>query len=128
MNTSDWLVLIVEDEPDGLTIVSALLEANNIATHGVRTAEEALSLLSQHHYNGVIIDLALPGMDGWQLLAAIRADERTAHLPCFAITAYHNSTVRRQASESGFMDYFPKPLDDRHFVDELIHAINAAAR
>ncbi|NDJ60794.1 MAG: response regulator [Chloroflexi bacterium] len=123
---SEWLVLIVEDEVDARDVVAKLLAKSQIATHSVATAEEALELLAEYQYNGVIIDLALPGMDGWDLLKAIRSDEAIAHLPCFAITAYYNSSVRHQAEQLGFDLYFPKPLSHRTFVSDVVAAISSA--
>jgi CheY-like chemotaxis protein len=123
--SSNWLVLVVEDEPDGLHVVTKLLETYNIAAHGVSTAEEALALLQENHYNGAIIDLALPGIDGWGLLERIHSNAQTAALPCVAITAYHSSSVRQQAQQSGFVEYFPKPLNDRTFVAEFVSVIDS---
>ena len=71
-----------------------------------------------------MIDLGLPGMDGWEVLQAIRANPETAGLPCVAMTAFHTSSVRQQAIEAGFNAYFPKPLDDTLFVRELSRVIS----
>ena len=112
-------ILIVEDEPDGQELVAALLSDFDIAIDAAATAEEAIDLLSEHDYTGVIIDIMLPGMDGWELLKAIRNEPRLAELPCVAITALHSSAVRQHASQAGFDAYFPKPLDDVTFAQEL---------
>ena len=119
----DWLILVVEDELDGQEVVSGILSYMNIRSEAVVTAEEALKRLQQHAYTGVVIDLALPGMNGWSLLSAIRSDPKTAHLPCVAMTAYHSSAVRQEAIQAGFNAYFPKPLDDTVFLRELTHVI-----
>jgi CheY-like chemotaxis protein len=58
-------------------------------------------------------------MDGWSLLKAIRSDSRLSRLPCIAITAYHNSTVKHEAMVAGFDAFLPKPLDDAAFAREL---------
>ena len=114
-----WRVLVVEDEPDGREVVSEMLKLFNIAVDAVSSAEDALNYLVTTHYSGVIIDLHLPGMDGWSLLKAIRSAPHTSHLPCIAITAYHNSTVKYEAMIAGFDAFLPKPLDDSVFVREL---------
>jgi two-component system sensor histidine kinase/response regulator len=117
-------ILLVEDEPDGREVVRDLLDYHEIPSEAVATAEEALTRLAQEHFDGVVIDLALPGMDGFGLLRAIRGDERFADLPCIAYTAFHTSMVRRDALEAGFNAYFPKPLDDNAFIRELKRLIH----
>jgi CheY-like chemotaxis protein len=115
----DWRILVVEDEPDGQEVVCDILDYFNIPSEAVATAEDALKKLAHGHYDGVVIDLALPGMDGFGLLREIRGDPDIAHLPCIAFTAYHTSLVRQEALLAGFDSYFPKPLDDHAFVKEL---------
>jgi CheY-like chemotaxis protein len=70
-------------------------------------------------YNAVVIDLALPIKDGWQVLQAIRANPTTAALPCIAVTAYHTSKLREDALMAGFNAYFPKPIDATSFARQL---------
>ena len=116
---SEWTALVVEDEPDGQLVVAGILELFNVATDAVGTAEDALRALAEHQYQVAIIDLALPGMDGLELVRTIRQNPATANLPCVAITAYHTSSVKQQAIDSGFNAYFAKPIDDTIFVREL---------
>ncbi len=119
----DWLILVVEDEIDGQEVVTGILGYMNIACEAVVTAEEALKRLKERRYTAMIIDLALPGMNGWSLLKEIRANPQTATLPCIAITAYHNAGVRQQAVEAGFDAYFPKPLEDTAFLREVTRVV-----
>jgi CheY-like chemotaxis protein len=116
---NNWRVLVVEDEPDGQEVVKGILDYFNIATNAVGTAEEAVQALQSERYNAVVIDLALPDMDGMELVTAIRSNQDTASLPCIAVTAFHASLVKQQALQAGFDAYFPKPLGDTAFVEEL---------
>jgi CheY-like chemotaxis protein len=112
-------LLVVEDEPDGQEVVRSLLEFYDMDTDVVGTGEDAINLLSRRSYAAVVIDLALPGMDGMQLLATVRENKATADLPCIAVTAFHSTMVKQQALEAGFNAYFPKPIDHKTFVQEL---------
>lgn len=116
---AEWTALVVEDEPDGQLVIAGILEIFNVATDSVGTAEEALHALAEHRYRAAIIDLALPGMDGLELVRTIRQNPAIASLPCLAVTAYHTSSVKQQALDSGFDAYFAKPIDDTLFVREL---------
>ncbi len=125
-DATQWLILVVEDEPDGQEVVATLLGNFNITVNAVFTAEEALRLLEKNTYTAAVIDLALPGMDGLSLIKKIREKPETAKLPCVAITAFHSSLVRHHAVASGFDGYFSKPLDDISFVRELKQVIEKA--
>jgi len=115
----NWLFLVIEDEYDGQQVVSKILRYMGIHAEVAGTAEEALDMMAGQAYTAAIIDLALPGMDGLELLARIRSDPATADMPCVMITAYHSSQVKKQAVEAGIDLYFPKPIDDTTFIREL---------
>ena len=116
-----WHILVVEDDPDGRELVSAILSHLNIPVDVANDAEQAEELLfaAPNNYNAVVIDLMLPGKDGWDLLNAIQTHEQTSHLACIAITAYHSSKMREQALVAGFKAYFPKPIDATSFSRAL---------
>jgi len=122
-NSSDWRILIVEDEPDGQEVAMEMLGSFGITADVVGSAEEALNLLEQHPYSAAIIDLALPQMDGLTLLKTIRKNPATSHLPCIAYTAYHSSLVKKQALEVGCNAYLTKPVDYNRVLTELTRII-----
>jgi len=102
-------VLIVEDEADGREILNDWLTTWGIAPQSAENAERALALLTHQHYHAAIIDLALPGMDGFRLLDQIR---HQSQVPCIAITAFGTNTVRHQALVAGFNAYLDKPINE----------------
>lgn len=116
---SRWRVMIVDDDYDSIRVVSTILAHHNIEVRLCRSGSECLALLDKWVPSLVITDLALPAMDGWQLLAALRADPRTADLPIVAITAYHSVDVAADAAAAGFAACFSKPVDARTFVERL---------
>lgn len=114
-------ILVVEDDPDGQAVVAHILNYLNIENDVVADAEGAEHLLFQQqiHYDAVIIDLALPGKDGWELLAGIQQNSATASLPCIAVTAYHTAKLREESLAAGFVSYASKPLDATSFARQL---------
>jgi CheY-like chemotaxis protein len=121
-------ILIVEDEPDGQELVSRMLAQVGAEVHVAGDAETAWSYLMSNAYMVAIIDLALPGKDGFELLSAIRQQPEIAELPCVAITAFHTPELKQQAIHLGFNGYFAKPLDRTRFLgemDRLIASVNA---
>jgi two-component system NtrC family response regulator len=114
-------VLVVEDDADGQVMLSTLLSHLNFSVHIASNAAEAEELLfnSGNVYRAAIIDLALPDKDGWQILAEVQEDVRTANLTCIAATAYHTSKLREDAIIAGFKAYFAKPIDGTKFLREV---------
>jgi CheY-like chemotaxis protein len=115
----DWRVLIVEDEQDSMDVVQEILSHYNIETHGAYSAEDALIMIEQVKPTLAILDLSLPMMDGWGLLAAMRNNPATANIPAIAVTAYDSAVVAQQAIQAGFDAYFSKPIEATSFVREL---------
>lgn len=119
MSIKSWHVLVVEDEADSMELLQGLLSHYGIQCIGARTGEEALQLLQENQFTLIVLDLALPGVDGWGVLKAVRNSQTMADVPCVAITAFHTPELAEQAIQAGFDAYFPKPLDATSFVREL---------
>jgi CheY-like chemotaxis protein len=125
METRGWKFLVVEDDPDGQDVVQRILRYHGIAFDAVYDAESALPALQKNEYTAAIIDLALPAIDGWGLLSAIRNNPATETLPCFAVTAFHSAEVAVEALNRGFTAYFPKPIDAASIVQEIGRILNS---
>jgi CheY-like chemotaxis protein len=119
MRLTDGRVLVVEDEADSMELVQGILGYYGVKSIPATTAEEALNILQDTIPSLIIIDLALPGMDGWGLLSEIRNNQGLNRVPCVAVTAYHTAEVANQAIEAGFNAYFSKPIETTSFVREL---------
>ena len=119
MTLPNWHVLVVEDEADSMELVRGILEYHNISTSGAPTAEDALEILDEKIPTLIIVDLALPKMDGWGLLNELQTNEKYSEITRVAITAYHTPTLANEAIEAGFDAYFAKPIDATSFVREL---------
>jgi CheY-like chemotaxis protein len=118
-------VLIVEDDADAQQVTRHILEFLDVDTDCVGDAEDAERLLLDQPalYTLAIIDLALPGKDGWQLLGNIQSGAATAHLRCVAVTAFHRPLLREQALQAGFIEYFPKPINPPVFAESIAQLI-----
>ncbi len=119
----DWQVLVVEDDPDGQEVVGRILRHHHIESDVVATAEEALGLLAERPYACVILDLALPTMDGWTLFQTIRSLPDAGTTPCIAVTGFHSVEVARKAIQAGFAAYFSKPIEPASFAQQLAHLL-----
>jgi CheY-like chemotaxis protein len=118
-------VLVIEDDPDGQELLARILFRANIPVELISTAEDALQIISTDEHAIAVIDLALPGMDGFQLVKLIRSKESTQNLHCIAVTAFHTPTLRQRVMQEGFNSYFAKPIDDRRFLATIKEILTA---
>jgi len=115
----NWQALVVEDDLPSGQVMVFMLQYHNIEVDIALNAEQALVQLGKKSYTCAIIDLSLPGMNGWTLLKYIKDDPDTKSLPCIAVTAYYDPKVGQEAAEAGFIACFGKPLNPGSFVKQL---------
>ena len=118
------LILAVDDDPDSLEMLSSLLRAQRATVVGATSAVEALELLQKEPPSVVISDIAMPDHDGYWLMEQLRrlAEEGGPTVPCVALTAFANATVRERALNTGFIAHLSKPFDP----DQLVHTLRNA--
>jgi CheY-like chemotaxis protein len=119
MTVSAWNLIVVEDEDDSADVVRRILTFHKIKHQVVGTAEQALELMEHEMPEALIVDLALPGIDGWELMNRIRRDPNAAAVRVVAVTAFHTPSVAQEAIRAGFDAYFAKPIEATSFVREL---------
>ena len=104
-------ILIVEDNPDNMKLFAAVLGVRGHAVVGLPGGEELLPTMRAERPDAVLLDIQLPGEDGYQLLAKLRATLGAALPPVVALTAHAMSGDREKALGAGFTGYLTKPID-----------------
>ncbi len=102
-------VLIVDDEPDLVELVTLTLERMHLATAAAGNLAAARELLNQRHFDLCLTDMRLPDGDGLDLVAWI--EQRMPQLPVAVITAHGNVETAVRALKAGAFDFVSKPLD-----------------
>lgn len=108
-------ILVVDDEKQSRDILVRLLKHYSQEVETADSAETALSILNGKNFDIAIIDLAMPQVDGWQLLKHLQGYE----LPAIALTAFYDPQVAREARIAGFLACFPKPANTK-IVEEIL--------
>lgn len=106
-------VLVVDDNPTNLKLVSDLLEFEGYQILKASDAEEAQEVLKHSLPDLILMDIALPGMDGLTLTRKLKADNRSRHVLIVALTAYAMKGDDAKAREAGCDGYITKPIDTR---------------
>jgi signal transduction histidine kinase len=113
-------LLIVDDLPENLLALEALIRAPGRIVHRAGSAEAALALLLEHEFALAIVDVQMPDMNGFELAELMRGTERTRHIPIiFVSAAGRELNYAFQGYESGAVDFLHKPLDPHAVVSKV---------
>lgn len=111
MGASGRRVLVVEDNHDGLETLIALLDMLGYQTAGAADGNEAVRVAAQFKPHVVLLDLGLPGMDGYEVAQALRADPQFEGLFIAALTGWGAEGDRRRTADAGFDAHLTKPVE-----------------
>ena len=106
-------VLIVDDNPTNLKLVTYVVKAQGYDVDTAGDAQAALAAIAANKPACVLMDLQLPGIDGLELTRRLKADPKTKDIAVIAVTAYAMKGDREKAIEAGCDDYVTKPIDTR---------------
>jgi len=112
-------ILVVEDNPDNLRIVSWILEDHAQAFASAESGEECLEMLSTQSYWLILMDITLPGIDGKETARRIRALEPFKTIPLIACTAHTAHKEHEEILAAGFDGIITKPIDENTLVEML---------
>lgn len=115
-------IMVVDDDKNTRILLKALLEAENYSVFTAGNGEEALELLDRQHIDLVVLDIMMPGMDGYAFTKALR--ESSNNLPILMVSAKHLPSDKKHGFSVGTDDYMTKPFDE----EELLWRIKALLR
>jgi two-component system cell cycle response regulator DivK len=112
-------VLIVEDNFDNLALVRYLVERVGYEVLEAMNGIEGIRVAREQHPDLILMDMALPELDGWAATKEIKSDPATKDIPILALTAYTQPNDRLNAVNAGCDSFIAKPLDIAGFTAEL---------
>ncbi|MGH8217509.1 MAG: ATP-binding protein [Steroidobacteraceae bacterium] len=117
-------VLVVDDNVDAAESIAMLLSLEGYDVRSVHAAQEALEAAQSFRPHLVLLDIGLPGMDGYEVARRLRAQQRIERLRLVAITGYGRPADRERAREAGFDEHLVKPVDPDALHEVLGAVIN----
>jgi CheY-like chemotaxis protein len=111
--------MVVDDNVANLKLASDLLELDGFKVFRCGDAESAIETLDKHVPNLILMDVALPGMDGLELTRRLKVDPKTRDIKIVALTAFAMKSDREKVIAAGCDGYITKPIDTRKFVELL---------
>jgi two-component system cell cycle response regulator DivK len=124
-------VLVVEDDEDNRRIVTKILSLDGYEIAEAVDGAEALVMAREWHPDLILLDLGLPGLNGWEVERQIKADAALRAIPTIALTAFAMRGDEEQARAAGCDDYLPKPArpaEIRQIVSKYLDGPDGAAR
>jgi two-component system alkaline phosphatase synthesis response regulator PhoP len=121
-------ILIAEDDHDIAELISHYLTKAGWSVYVASTGDQALAYVRNHEVDVVILDLMLPGMSGFEVCKALRAERTTAHLPVLMLTARTDEADRVKGLELGADDYISKPFSPNELVARVRAVVRRARR
>jgi DNA-binding response OmpR family regulator len=116
-------ILVADDEPEVRTLVTLILEGEGYVVQTAGDGEEARNLVIETHPDLVLLDVMMPKMHGFDVLAALRADPTTSEIPVIILSARTTDADIWQGWQGGVDHYMGKPFD----VDDLLDKIAGVA-
>lgn len=107
-------ILVVEDDKNTRKLMCAVLKSSGFVVHSAEDGEAALEVLDKQHIDLMVLDIMMPGMDGYELTGELR--DAGQNLPILMVSAKQEARDRRKGFRVGTDDYMTKPVDEEEMV------------
>ncbi len=112
-------ILIAEDDDLSRDMLSRRLSRKGYEVVTAEDGRQAVALAREHRPDLILMDLAMPEVDGWEATQWLRRDERTQDIPLIALTAYRFDGMRDAVVSAGFDDFEPKPIELPRLLEKI---------
>lgn len=109
-------VLVVDDSPTDLHLLNGYLENNGFKTLNATSGEEAIQKASAEHPDLILMDVVMPGMNGFQATRSLARNPETRNIPVIVVTSKTQETDKIWAMRQGARDFVSKPIDEQTLI------------
>lgn len=128
MSADKTVILVVEDNPDNMYVLDHLLTRSGYVVQQAVRGDEALRAVEEHQPALVLMDMQMPGMDGYTMVQQLRQRPGFATLPVIAVTASSMPGDREAILAAGCTDYVAKPINPRALLQLIAHYLQGGSR
>ena len=122
------LILVVDDYQDAREMYAEYLQFSGFRVAEARNGNEAIEQAFALHPDLILMDLSLPGMDGWEATRQLKSDDRTRHIPVVALTGHALAGASEGAKKAGCDSFVTKPCLPDDLVVEVRRMLNLAQK
>lgn len=119
-STKKGLILVVEDSEDIRTLLIELLEDEGYRVIFAADGEAGIAQANLYNPQLILMDLSLPGLNGWQTVRRLRQQPEFADTPIVALTAHATDRDEERALEAGCSGYISKPFDMNNLLEQVV--------
>ena len=114
-------ILLVDDNPDFVELMKVRLEANNYSVVAVSDAKEALQTVKKEIPDMILLDIVMPGMDGYQICERLKQEEKTRNIPIILLTGkeLEPGSINERCLKLGVEGFLPKPIDAKELITKI---------
>ena len=112
-------VLVVDDSPTEIHVLKTILEKNGHSVVSAENAEEGIKQAKEIMPALILMDVVMPGMNGFQATRALSKDPQTQHIPIIIVTTKDQETDRVWGMRQGAKDYLTKPVDPNELMQKI---------
>ncbi|MBP2133523.1 CheY-like chemotaxis protein [Methanomicrobium sp. W14] len=113
-------ILIVEDNPNNFYLIQFILQKNGFEVIWAKTGEEGVVMASGEKPSLILMDIQLPGIDGYEATRRIRENKALSEIPIIAVTSYAMTGDREKSLRLGCTGYIEKPIDPDKIVSQIM--------
>lgn len=119
----DW-ILVVDDDTSNLKMANRILSQEKMRVSCLKSGEDAIKFLQENRPDLILLDIHMPGMDGFETIAAIRENKATADIPVIFLTADDDTGTETKGLKAGAMDFIKKPFVPEVLLLRVRHTID----
>ena len=112
-------VLIVDDSPTEVHVLKTMLEKNNYSVISATSGEQGVALAKERKPDLVLMDIVMPGLNGFQATLQLTTNPETAHIPVVIVTTKNQETDRVWGMRQGAKDYLTKPVSEQELIGKV---------
>jgi len=121
-SANDW-ILVIDDDTSNLKMANRILSTEKMRVSCLKSGEDAIKFLQGNRPDLILLDIHMPGMDGFETIAAIRENETTSDIPVIFLTADEDSNSETRGLEAGAVDFIKKPFVPEVLLVRVRHTI-----
>jgi twitching motility two-component system response regulator PilH len=119
-------VLIVDDSPTETYKMEMVLKKNGFSVVKAENGEDGVEMAKKELPNLVLMDVVMPGLNGFQATRLLTKAKETSHIPVIIVTTKDQPTDKLWGKRQGAKGYLVKPVDDNHLIDTIKQVLNGA--
>ena len=116
-------ILIVDDSPTEIHVLKTMLEKNGFTAMTASSGEDGIAAAKAEKPDLILMDVVMPGMNGFQATRALTKDADTANIPIIIVTTKDQETDRVWGLRQGAKDYLTKPADEKDLISKINQAL-----